>query len=79
MRRQCKRYIVYLVIRGDYTNLAAEWKESAPSKSCSKLKVTSFHALTFSFAKKEQFPLIANCNNDKIASPKIFKMKESGL
>ena len=74
-----KGYIVYLVIRGDYTNLAAEWKESAHPKSCSKLKVTSFHALTFSFAKKEQFPLIANCNNDKIASPKIFKMKESGL
>ena len=51
------------IIRGDYVKLLLKENEKADSKSCSKLKMTSYLFLL----KKGEFPAIGDYNIDKTA------------
>lgn len=62
--RKCKYW------KRDLCKFVAEWKETAHSRSCSKLKMISVECTyTPSYLKKEQSPGIDNFNIDKTAPP----------
>ena len=61
-RRKYEREAMQIV-RGDYVKLLLKENEKADSKSCSKLKMTSYLFIL----KKGEFPAIGDYNMDKTA------------
>ena len=62
-----KRYVIYLVSRGDYVSSLLIGKKALIQNRAQSKKWPVFNAHAFSYAKSEIFPLITNYNIDKTA------------